>query len=97
MRYVFEKIITLFFVIVLGALWFSTRKYEIPQPYKIAVYDKLGYRVWLSELRTTFNTHSAAVSFARQYSVMFPGYDFILEPRMHLLRRIGITTFRNYR
>jgi hypothetical protein len=79
---------------VLGILWFFTRKYEIPQPYKIATYDKLGGKVWMSELRTVFSTHSAAVSFAKHYAKMFPNYDFVLEPRMPLLKRATFTTFR---
>lgn len=90
---VIETIITMIFVGVFGSLWFFTRKYEVPQPYRIAVYDKLGFQVSISELRTVFNTHSAAVSFAKHYSQMFPNYEFVLESRLPLTRRFAFTAF----
>lgn len=81
-----DKVITGLFVAVLGTLWFFTRKCELPRPYKIVTYDKLGKQVIL-DLRTIFHTHTAAVSFAKHYRVLFPQYDFVLESGIPQMRR----------
>jgi hypothetical protein len=81
-----DKIITGFFVGVLGTLWFFTRKCEMPHPYRLVIYDRLGKQVGL-DLRTIFHTHTAAISFARHYRVLFPQYDFVLESGIPQIRR----------
>ncbi|MBM3905261.1 MAG: hypothetical protein FJ354_01060 [Thaumarchaeota archaeon] len=81
-----DKIITGLFVGVLGTLWFFTRRCELPQPYRLVIYDKLGRQANL-DLRTIFHTHTAAVSFAKHYRVLFPQYDFVLESGIPHLRR----------
>ena len=80
------KIITGFFVAVLGTLWFFTRRCEIPHPYKIITYDALGRQVNLDGMRTTFKTHAVAVSFARHYHRLFPHYQFSLESGLPTIR-----------
>jgi hypothetical protein len=74
-----DRIITGLFVVMLGTLWFFTRRCELPHKYTIIIYDILGRQVKLEGLRTSFNTHAAAVSFSKQYSASFPQYEFVLE------------------
>jgi|GEM_PF-890218 len=82
-----DKAVTGFFVAVLGMVWFFTRQCEIPHPYRIAVYDRHGYRVKLGEIRTEFRTYSAAVSFARNYENSLPDYKFVPESCIPRLKR----------
>jgi hypothetical protein len=77
---VFDKFITALFVIILGSVWFLTRRYESEHQYKIVAYDVFGSLVRLDGIRTTFNTHPAAISFAKHYGEMLPYYDFVLRP-----------------
>jgi len=81
------KIITGLFVAVLGTLWFFTRRCEIPHQYKIIIYDTLGRQTTLDGIRTTFNTHTVAVSFAKHYRELFPHYQFSLESGLPTIRR----------
>ena len=81
-----DKIITGLFVGVLGTLWFFTRKCEIPHPYKIITYDILGKQTRIEGIRTIFNTHTAAVSFAKHYRELFPQYNFVLESSLPQLK-----------
>jgi len=66
-----DKIITGLFVGVLGTLWFFTRKCELPHPYRLVIYDRLGKQISL-DLRTIFHTHTAAISFAGIIECCFP-------------------------
>lgn len=80
------RIITGLFVILLGTLWFFTRHCEIPHQYKIIIYDTLGRQVNIDGIRTTFNTHTVAVSFARYYHRLFPYYQFSLESGLPIIK-----------
>lgn len=81
------RIITGLFVGVLGTLWFFTRRCEAPHPYKIVVYDTLERQITLDGVRTTFKTHTVAVSFAKHYRELFPHYQFSLESGLPAIRR----------
>lgn len=82
-----DKIITGFFVGMLGTLWFFTRRCELPHKHTIVIYDMLGKQAKLDGLRTSFNTKAAAVSFAKHYVTVFPQYEFVLESRLPDIRR----------
>lgn len=81
------KIVTGLFVAVLGAMWFFTRHCEIPHQYKIISYDALGKQITIDGIRTTFKTHTVAVSFAKHYRELFPHYQFSLESGLPIIRR----------
>ncbi|HEX9846388.1 MAG TPA: hypothetical protein VGA92_08015 [Candidatus Nitrosotenuis sp.] len=87
MGLVFDKFITALFVIILGSAWFLTRRYESSRLYKIVAYDVFGSQVRLDGIRTTFNTHSVAISFAKHYREIFPHYDFALKSEMPNIKR----------
>ena len=80
-----DKIITGFFIGILAVLWIFTRKYELPHWHRLVVYDKLGNQIRM-ELRTTFHTRTAAISFAKHYQYLLPQYDFVLESTIPQLR-----------
>lgn len=82
-----DKIITVFFIGILGTLWFFTRRYEIPHKHTIITYDMLGKQARLDGLRTSFNTRAVAVSFAKHYTALFPQYEFVLESNLPNIRR----------
>jgi hypothetical protein len=82
-----DKIITGFFVGILGTLWFFTRRCEMPHKHTIITYDMLGKQVKLDGLRVRFNTKAAAVSFAKHYTTIFPQYEFVLESSLPNIRR----------
>jgi hypothetical protein len=84
---VFDKFITALFVIILGSLWFLTRRYESLHLYKIVAYDVFGNQVRLEGIRTAFTTHSAAISFAKHYKEIFPHYDFALKSELPDIKR----------
>ncbi|AJZ75508.1 hypothetical protein SU86_002965 [Candidatus Nitrosotenuis cloacae] len=83
----FDKIITGFFVGILGTLWFFTRRCELPHKHTIIIYDMLGKQAKLDGLRTSFNTKIVAVSFAKHYTTVFPQYEFVLESSLPNIRR----------
>ncbi|HXW01867.1 MAG TPA: hypothetical protein VD828_00655 [Candidatus Nitrosotenuis sp.] len=87
MSLVFDKFITALFVIILGSVWFLTRHYESSHPYKIVTYDIFGNQVRLEGIRTTFNTHSAAISFTKHYREILPHYDFTLKSELPDIKR----------
>jgi hypothetical protein len=81
-----DRIITGLFVGILGALWFFTRRCEIPHPHRIIAYDALGKQTYIDGIRTVFNTHAVAVNFAKHYRELFPQYDFVLESGLPQLK-----------
>jgi hypothetical protein len=84
-----DGLITALFVIILGALWFFTRRYEGSHQYRIIVHDRFGKQTRLDGIRTVFNTHAVAASFVKYYNELFPGYGFTLEADLlHLRRRV---------
>lgn len=87
MRAMWDKIITAFFIGMLGTLWFFTRRYEIPYKHTIITYDVLGKQARLDGLRTSFNTRAVAISFAKYYMTLFPQYEFVLESNLPNIRR----------
>ena len=79
MKKIIDKVITGFFVVILGALWyFSTKYYVHPNHYNIIIYDTLGKEFKIDEIRTNFKTKNVAISYAKEYKNRFPSYDFAI-------------------
>ena len=77
MQKIIDKIITGFFVIVLGILWYCSVKYYVkPKECSIIIYDVFGKQVKIKEIRTNFKTRDVAKSFISEYQKRFPHYDF---------------------
>lgn len=74
-----DRMITWLFIGVFGALWFFTRRCEVPRQHTIIILDKFGKQIKLDGLRTKFNTYAVAVSFAKHYRMIFPQYEFTPE------------------
>ncbi|MBS1268046.1 MAG: hypothetical protein MAG458_00764 [Nitrosopumilus sp.] len=74
-----DKIITGFFVVVLGALWYCSTKYYVkPNDYEIIIYDIFGKQIKIKEIRTKFKTSKVAKSHVREYKKRLPHYDFTI-------------------
>lgn len=87
-----DLIVTGMFVVVFGALWLCTRKYEVAHPYRIQAYDRFGRLVDMGDVRMSFRTHVAAISFMRQYKEKFTEYDFVLQSGVPIFRRWAFAT-----
>ena len=94
MKKISDKLVTGFFVITLGILWyFSTRYHVKPNHYAVIIYDIFGKQIKLDEVRTNFKTHKVARSYISEYQRRFPRYDFsmateIPEIKRNIVRRI---------
>ena len=74
-----DKIVTGFFVIIFGILWyFTTKSYVKPENYTIIVHDIFGTEVKMKEIRTKFGTINVARSYLADYQQRFPHYNFSL-------------------
>lgn len=72
-----DKIITGFFVITLGALWYCSVRYHIrPKECSVVIYDVFGKETSIEEIRTDFKTREVAKSYILEYQKRFPHYSF---------------------
>lgn len=76
MKEILDKIVTWFFVIVLGILWYSTKRNIKPNEYTIVIYDVFGKQVKTNEIRVNFKTQKVAQSYILEYQKNFPHYNF---------------------
>jgi len=87
MRKILDKIVTGFFVVILGTLWYCTKCFVKPNQYKIIIYDVLGNQVNVDGLRTSFNTSRVASSFISEYQNRFSQYKFSISSEMPIVKR----------
>jgi len=74
---IIDKIVTYFFVITLGLLWYcSVRYYVKPKECSIIIYDVFGKQVKIKEIRTSFKTIEVTKSYISEYQKRFPHYNF---------------------
>jgi hypothetical protein len=82
---IIDKIITVFFVITLGILWYSTRCFVKPNQYKIVIYDVLGNQIDIDGIRTNFNTPKVANNYILEYQNRFSHYNFSIDTEMPVI------------
>ena len=87
MTKIIEKIITGFFVMALGILWYSTRCVVKPNQYKIVIYDVLGNQIDIDGIRTNFNTPKVANNYILEYQNRFLHYNFSMATEMPIIRK----------
>ena len=88
MNKILDKIITGFFVLTLGILWYcSVRYYVKPNQYTIIVYDIFGKQVKIGGIRTNFKTHAAAQSYISEYQKRFAHYYFSMDTEIPEIKR----------
>lgn len=72
-----DRIITGFFVILLGIIWVFSTKYQVNHnQFNIIAYDTLGKEFDMSGIRTNFKFKKVAISYAKEYKNLFPNYEF---------------------
>lgn len=80
MKKFLEKIITGFFVVIFGIIWFCTTKYYVKPPiFKITIYDVYGKETKPNGIRIKFRIQDVALSYIREYQKMFPHLDFSIQ------------------
>ena len=96
MKKILDRIVTGFFVAVLGSLWYCSTKYQIkPQHYTIIIYDVFGKQTKIGEIRTEFKTQRVAQSYISEYRKRFSHYDFSMALEMpEMKRRLSIRKFK---
>ena len=97
MQKIFDKIITGFFVVTLGILWYcSVRYYVKPKECSIIIYDVFGKQIEIKEIRTNFKTRDVAKSFISEYQKRFPHYNFSMAIETPEIRKnIVLRVFKN--
>ncbi len=85
---IFDRIITGFFVLVFGIMWFcSTRYYVNPQTFNIVIYDVYGKESKPGGIRTKFKTREVAISYIKEYQKLFPHLDFSIQSDIPEIKR----------
>ena len=76
---ILDKLVTGFFVIVFGILWYlSTKSYAKPEKFTLVIHDVFGKEVKIKDIRTQFSTINVARSYLTEYQQRFPQYSFSL-------------------
>ena len=100
MNKILGKIITGFFVLTLGILWYCSVKYYVkPNQYTIIVYDIFGKQVKIDGIRTNFKTRAVAQSHISEYQKRFSHYFFSMATEMPEIKRNTVLKIfkKNYR
>ena len=88
MKKIFDRIITGFFVLIFGIMWFfSTRYYVKPQLFNIVIYDVYGKETKPDGIRTKFRTQSVALSYIREYQKLYSHLDFSIQSNFPEIKR----------
>lgn len=84
---IIDKVITGFFIITLGILWYATRCFVKQNQYKIIIYDVLGNQIKLDGIRTNFNTSKVASNYILEYQNRFSHYNFSMTTELPVIKR----------
>ncbi len=91
MKKIMDKLVTGFFVMVLGILWYCSLKYNVkPNQYKIIIYDIFGNQIKIDGIRTSFSTYQVANSYISEYQNRFSHYDFSIASEIPEIKRKGL-------
>ena len=86
MKKFYDKIVTGFFVVILGTIWYLSTKCHIVQNYNITVYDMLGKQIIIDGLRINFKNQRVARSYILEYQKRFSQYEFFISPDSHAIK-----------
>ena len=84
---ILDRLVTGFFVVILGTLWYCTKCFVTPNQYTILVYDVFGNQVSIDGIRTNFNTPKVASNFILEYQNRFSQYSFSIASEMPVIKR----------
>ena len=88
MKKIIDKLVTGFFVVILGIVWYCSSKYQVkPNQYTISIYDVFGKEITINEIRTSFNTYKVTNSYILEYQKRFPHYNFSMTEEMPKIKR----------
>ena len=87
---IIDKLVTGFFVVTLGTIWYCTKSFVKPSKYKVIIYDVFGNQVNIDGIRTNFSTSKVANNFISEYQSRFSHYDFSISAEMPEVKRSWI-------
>ena len=88
MKKIIDKLVTGFFVVILGIVWYCSSKYQVkPNQYTISIYDVFGKQIKIDEIRTSFSTYKVTNSYILEYQNRFPHYNFSMTEEMPEIKR----------
>ncbi|MCV0431650.1 hypothetical protein [Nitrosopumilus sp.] len=87
MRKILDRILTGFFVIIFGGIWYCTRCFVVTNQYKVIIHDVFGNQIQVDGIRTNFQTSKAANNFISEYQNRFSHYNFSLASEMPITKR----------
>ena len=88
MKKIIDKLVTGFFVVTLGIVWYYSSKYQVkPNQYTILIYDVFGKQIKINEIRTSFSTYRVTNSYISEYQNRFPHYNFSIAEEMPEIKR----------
>ena len=88
---ILDKIVTGFFVVTLGILWYcSVKYYTKPNQYTIIIYDVFGEQIKSDTIRTNFKTYQVAQSYISEYQKRMPYYDFSMATEIPEIKKSSV-------
>lgn len=91
---ILSKMITGFFVVTLGVLWYCSLKYYVkPSHHIIVIYDIFGKQLKIDDIRTRFKTREVAQSYILEYQKHFPHCNFSLSQEIPMIKKFGFQNF----
>lgn len=92
---ILDEMITGFFVVTLGVLWYCSLKYYVkPSHHTIVIYDIFGKQSKIDGVRTRFKTREVAQSYISEYQKRFPYYNFSLSQEIPMMKNSGFRIFK---
>ncbi len=88
-----DKIVTGFFVMVLGTAWYFNKCFVKPTPYNIIIYDLFGNQTKIDGIRTNFKTLKVTNNYILEYQDRFSQYTFSTASEMPVIKKIGYIIF----
>jgi len=90
-----DNIVTAFFVVVLGILWYCSSKYYVkPSQYIILVYDVFDKQSKIDGLRTKFKTLEVTQSYISEYQKRFVCHSFSIAQEMPIIKNTSHRIFK---
>ena len=92
---ILDKLVTGFFIVILGILWYCSSKYQVnPSQYTIIVYDVFGKQSKIDGIRTRFKTIDVAQSYISEYQKRFEGHSFSMAQEIPIIKNTGYRIFK---
>jgi len=87
---ILDRLVTGFFVVIFGILWYCSSKYHVrPDQHTVVIHDVFGRESEINGIRTRFKTIKVAQSYISEYQKRFEGYNFSIAQEMPIIKNPG--------